>query len=193
MKSKKQQSAWLLAGAAAGIAAAWFGRQKLQLMKNGQDPVVEPSSAELPLGASADPDIDEELSRRLMPQDDTTGAALLGDQAPESTPADADAELDEIFRAELAEPAQTEGYDSIAPEDLGAAWLERATQALPEPHHAVIESGAPPVFEDALMSEASITSALAVDEELEELERLMDEERGTGEVELGNRRAQGRG
>lgn len=163
MKTKRQQSALLLAGAAAGAAAAWFGRRQLRLVSSTSEPVVEPTRAELPVGRSADPEIDQSLERRGLPQDETTGSALLGDASFDAGPAEA--ELQDIWQVELAEPQQVEGYDSLAPEDLGATWLERATQSGHEPHHAVLESGAPPVFEDAVMGEATLTSSHALEEE----------------------------
>lgn len=175
MKSKKHQSALLLAGAAAGAAVAWLGKRQLSLVSSAHEPLVEAPEAELPLGSSADPEIDHTLSRRLMPQDETTGSSLLGDAAPESTPGEAD--LDDIWRADLGELEQAEGYDSIAPEDLGATWLERATQTTHEPQRSVLESGAPPIFEGAVMSEATLSSSHAADDVEEAFDDAEDLER----------------
>lgn len=209
MRNRKTQSALLLAGAAAGVAAAWLGRRRLTLVPRGSEardlvprrgetrdlvprdsearelkprhgevpggePFFEPESAELPVGRSADPEIDDALSRRLLPQDDTTGATLLGEMGPDSGAGEVGMEEPWSSVPELAEPEQTEGYDAVSPEDLGSIWLERATQTTHEPHASVFESGIPPETEGAVMSEASITSAQALDE-VEALERITDE------------------
>lgn len=176
-KSRKQQSALLLAGAAAGVAAAWLSRRRSNLASAESQPLVESTSAELPLGRSADPDIDHGLSRKHLPQNETTGASLLGDEAPESTPAESS--LDDLWRAvpDLAEPEQAEGYDAIAPEDLGAVWLERATETEPDPHTPALESQLPPELEGALMSASSIRSAHALEtlDELDDLDAEVDD------------------
>jgi hypothetical protein len=98
-----------------------------------------------------------------MPE--VSSASLLGDAAPESTPADS---LDDLWRAvpDVAEPEQSDGYDATAPEDLGAVWLARATETEPDPRTPPLESGIPPELEGVLMSESSIHAA----HELEQLE-----------------------
>src|SRR5438045_2475323 len=118
-RSNRQKSGLLLAGAAAGVALAWMGRRRARVASipassvasEDQQAPVEASIAELPLGRSADPNIDHRLSREHLPQNDTSGASLRGDAAPESTPADS---LDELWRAvpDLAEPDQLDGYDA---------------------------------------------------------------------------------
>lgn len=172
-KSNRQKSGLLLAGAAAGVALAWLGRrrssaatiQEGSLASEDLQTPVAAASAELPLGPSADPTIDHELSRKHLPQNDTSGASLFGDEAPDSTPADS---LDDLWRAvpDLAASEELDGYDATAPEDLGAVWLERATETEPDPRTPPLESGIPPELEGVLMSEGSINAA----HELEQLE-----------------------
>jgi hypothetical protein len=99
--------------------------------------MVEPERPELPIGRSADPAIDDALSRTRSARDQTSGAALLAED--ESGPhAFRDLSLDEVWNATpgFAEGEQSEGYDAVTPEDLGAVWLERATQTTHEanPH-----------------------------------------------------------
>jgi hypothetical protein len=187
-KHRKQQSAFLLAGAAAAVTAAWLGRRHLSLVRGGRSaaqtppappseplPLVESPSAELPLGRSADPDIDRELSRKLLPQDETSGASLLGDTAPESTPAESS--LDDVWKAipDLAEPEQTEGYDAVAPEDLGTVWLTRATETETPTDAARAESQLSSELEGSLISEGSISSAHALDnvDDLDDLDAAL--------------------
>jgi hypothetical protein len=90
--------------------------------------MIEPDSAELPIGRSADPAIDVALSR--TGQDETSGGALLAEPAPRDRRSFSESSLDEVWNAMpgFAEDAQSEGYDAVEPEDLGAVWLERATQ-----------------------------------------------------------------
>ncbi len=131
MKNRKTQSALLVAGAAAGAAAAsWLGKRRhLEVAVDpSREHMIEPDSAELPIGRSADPAIDEALSRTR--QDDTSGSALLAEPLPRGKRSFDDASLDDVWNAMpgFAEDAQSEGYDAVEPEDLGAVWLERATQ-----------------------------------------------------------------
>jgi hypothetical protein len=99
--------------------------------------MIEPESAELPLGRSADPEIDASLSHGVEPGE-TSGASLRAeyDAAPRS--GDIDLALDDIWSSTpgIAEPEQSEGYDAVLPEDLGAVWIQRATQTTHEdrPH-----------------------------------------------------------
>ncbi len=130
MRNRKTQSALLVAGAAAGAAAAtWLGKQRhLVAIDTSREHMIEPDSAELPIGRSADPAIDDALSRTR--QDETSGGALLSEPAPRARRPFSESSLDEVWNAMpgFAEGAQSEGYDAVEPEDLGAVWLERATQ-----------------------------------------------------------------
>jgi hypothetical protein len=188
-KSRKTQSALLLAGAAAGVgvAAAWFGRRRLTLVRGGNSqrdtasprpelasapsprdierpPFVDAESAELPIGRSADPDIESSLSRKYLPQDDTTGTALFGDEEPESSPAEValDAGIWDAL-PELAEPGRGDGYDAVSPDELGSVWLERATETTHEPILAPAADHVPIELEGSLVSEASITNSHVAD------------------------------
>jgi hypothetical protein len=176
VKNRATQSALLVAGAAAGAAAAtWFGKRRLTAVNSEADEVVEPGSAELPVGRSADPDIDATLSRTLLPQDETSGAALLGE--PETTgelPSIArstNASLDGIWDAapSFAEGEQTEGYDAVAPEDLGSVWLERATQTTHDERPQLDDPSDASALEDLGVSEASRASSRPLDEDDDEI------------------------
>jgi hypothetical protein len=219
-KSIKTQSALLLAGAAAGVAAAWLGRRRLTLLSGGRSeadgaarsselapaphaldaeraPFVEPESAELPVGRSADPDIESALSRKYLPQDDTTGATLFGDEGPESGPAEValDAGIWDAL-PELAESGRTEGYDAVAPEELGSVWLARATETTREPILTPSADHVPIEIEGSLVSEASIANshvadggdtdlALEAEREAEEDEEIAEDD--LGELDLDER------
>lgn len=90
--------------------------------------MIEPDSAELPIGRSADPAIDDSLARTR--QDDTSGGALLSEPAPGGRRSFSESSLDEVWNAMpgFTDGEQSGGYDAVEPEDLGAVWLERATQ-----------------------------------------------------------------
>ncbi|MDF3070130.1 MAG: hypothetical protein K0R38_5731 [Polyangiaceae bacterium] len=172
-----------MAGAAAGLAAAsWLKRRQLVDVSTGSDELVEPESAELPIGRSADPNIDDALSRRLLPQDETSGAALLASNEPFANEAPTDASLDEVWNSlpGIAEGEQSEGYDAVAPEDLGAVWLERATETTHEARPHGSDPNEIPNVEELLVSEATLASAqmpdAALDEEEEDDEDEDDEE-----------------
>lgn len=199
MKNRKAQSALLVAGAAAGVvAAAWMNKRRLRAVPpleestppersalpsvDDSDPdlvgsLLEPESAELPIGRSADPEIDESLSRRYLPQDETSGAALLGDLEPSPESDAGDASLDEVWNSMpgLVGGEQTEGYDAVQPEDLGAVWLERATQTTHDERPHLSDPNDVPNLDALVMSEASRTSARALDD--------IDEEDGEDEEE----------
>jgi hypothetical protein len=124
-----------------GLSSARYSEiRDLSPVDTSRESMIEPESAELPIGRSADPDIDWTLSRSRLPQDETTGAALFGEAEPERRPhrSDLDLALDDIWSSTpgIAEPEQSEGYDAVLPEDLGAVWIERATQTTHEhrPH-----------------------------------------------------------
>ncbi|RYZ09055.1 MAG: hypothetical protein EOO73_04620 [Myxococcales bacterium] len=171
MSNRTTQSALVVAGAAAGLAAAtWLKRRQLVDVSTGSDELVEPESAELPIGRSADPDIDDSLSRKLLPQDDTSGAALLASNEPFASEAPTDASLDEVWNSlpGVAEGEQSEGYDAVSPEDLGSVWLERATETTHEARPHGSDPTEIPDLDSLLVSEATLASAQLVDEEEDE-------------------------
>jgi len=152
----------LVVGAAAGAAAiTWLNRRRLSVVNTSSDELIEPESAELPVGRSADPDVDADLSRQYLPQDDTTGGALYAER--ESLPSldepRSDA-LEDIWNPPGAEEGERgEAYDAVNPESLGAVWLERATQTT---HDARLEASDPsdlPELEGLTVSEASLSAA----------------------------------
>ena len=144
--------------------------------------LVEPESAELPIGRSADPEIDASLSRHLLPQDETTGAALMAEPESMSDATPSDAALDEIWNSlpGFAEGEQTEGYDAVTPEDLGAVWLERATQTTHEHLPHASDPSDTPTLESLGISEASIASSRSPDEEDED--EMDEDELGTDDA-----------
>jgi hypothetical protein len=139
--------------------------------------LIEPDRAELPLGRSADPDIDEALSRTNLPQDSTSGGALLGEEEPFARDAPTDGSLDEVWNSlpGIAEGEQSEGYDAVAPEDLGSVWLERATQTTREDRPHGSDPNEVPNLEDLLVSEATLATSQG-DEEADEDEDEADED-----------------
>lgn len=147
-------------GAAAGVAAAtWLNRRRLSLVNTSSDERVEPESAELPLGRSADPDVDEGLSRKLLPQDETSGGTLYAERESRLDESSRES-LDDIWNAgSIDEGERGEGYDAVNPESLGAVWLERATQTA---HESRLDAGNPnalPELEELMISEASLKTA----------------------------------
>ena len=202
MHNRKLKSALMVAGVAAGAAAAasWFGKKKKPALRavGGEDrealgelkssglssdrysdirdlspadtsreSMIEPESAELPIGRSADPDIDWALSRTRLPQDDTTGAALFAEPETESRSrrSDVDLALDDVWSSTpgIAEPEQSEGYDAVLPEDLGAVWIERATQTTHEHRPRESDPNEVPQLEE-LVSQSTYTASHSRDE-----------------------------
>jgi hypothetical protein len=181
VSKRKASSALVVAGAAvaASAAAAWLGSKrlrragpdKLESLESSDAPdpsydhLVERDSQELPIGHSADPEIDRELFH-TQPEDQTSGASLFGE--PEEPPRRGrdDAALDEIWNATpgFAEGEQTEGYDAVSPEDWGTVWLERATQTTHEDRPHPNDPNDVPDIEDLSVSEASHLSSLPPDE-----------------------------
>lgn len=127
--------------------------------------MIEPESAELPVGRSADPDIDASLSRTRLPQEETSGSSLLA-EAESNRSRDIDLALDDVWSAApgLAEPEQSEGYDAVVPEDMGAVWIERATQTTHEQRPHASDPQEVPQLED-LVSQGTIEAALAPDDD----------------------------
>lgn len=177
MSNRSTQSALVVAGAAAGLAAAtWLKRRNLVDVSTDSDEHVEPESAELPIGRSADPAIDDALSRKLLPQDDTSGAALLAGAEPFVNESTTDASLDEVWNSlpGIAEGEQSEGYDAVTPEDLGAVWLERATQTTHEARPHGSDPNDVPDLENLLISEATLASSRIDEEALDD--RIADDD-----------------
>jgi hypothetical protein len=177
------------AAVAASAAAAWLGSRRIRKPSPEQpassdsgaregdapdpsyDRLVERESQELPIGHSADPELDRELFH-TKPEDQTSGASLFGE--PEQPPRRGrdDAALDEIWNATpgFAEGEQTEGYDAVSPEDWGAVWLERATQTTHEDRPHPNDPNDVPDLEDMSMSEGSRNSSLPPDEREEAID-----------------------
>ncbi|HEY6081361.1 MAG TPA: hypothetical protein VIW29_21245 [Polyangiaceae bacterium] len=145
------------------------------------------------MGRSADPELDGPLSRRLLPQDDTSGATLRGApvdvEAPLSEPS-----LDDVWRSLAEDDAraaendgdrQSAGYDAVSPEDLGATWLGRATQTGDEvrPHGA---QGAAPSLEDSLVSEATLADSQSFEDEPEDAAVSDDDDESPDSQEIRN-------
>ena len=161
MRNRKTQSALVMAGAAVGAAAAtWLGKRRLTSVPT-RERMIEPESAELPLGRSADPQIDDTLSRTKLPQDRTSGATLLASERRFTDESTTDASLDEVWNSlpGIAEGEQSEGYDAVSPEDLGAVWLERATQTTHEDRPHGSDPNELPALEDLLVSEATLSTS----------------------------------
>ena len=172
--NRTTQSALLVAGAAAGVAAAaWIGKRRLTAVNPPSlelvedEELVEPESAELPIGRSADPDIDDTLSRHLLPQDETSGSALLGNPEPFADESTTDASLDEVWNSlpGVASGEQTEGYDAVSPEDLGSVWLERATETTHEARPHGTDPSDMPDLDNLVVSEATLASSHLLDDD----------------------------
>jgi hypothetical protein len=167
------------AAVAASAAAAWLGSKRLRKPSSGEresdgpdpsyDRLVERDSEELPIGHSADPEIDHGLFH-TRPEDQTSGASLFGEPEQPQRRGRDDAALDEIWNATpgFAEGEQTEGYDAVSPEDWGAVWLERATQTTHEDRPHASDPNDLPNLEDLSVSEASRNSSLPPDEREDE-------------------------
>jgi hypothetical protein len=145
-------------------------------VSTAHDERVEPESAELPIGRSADPAIDDALSRKLLPQNDTSGAALLASSEPFANETTTDASLDEVWNSlpGIAEGEQSEGYDAVSPEDMGAVWLERATQTTHESRPHGSDPNDMPDIAALLVSEATLASSQIDEEAIDE--RIADDE-----------------
>lgn len=98
--------------------------------------LLDPGAIEVPLGQSADPGIDYRLSHAKLPQPDSTGAALHRSETSagvhsEGTPDFEENTTDPMLTAQPMHerPLLDDAYDALAPDDLGAEWLARATEA----------------------------------------------------------------
>lgn len=172
MKNKTQQTAMVLAGVAAVGAAAWLGRRHLRLVPPpSETPRIEPPPIEAFLveGSAAS---ELEMAPDTMP-------------APSSIPAPSTSEdISDLWRVEpeLTElnEGDIEGYDAIAPEDLGSVWLSRATQTADDSsRRAPLEGELVLDLSDDSLGEASSDSVSATDSEhtldvLEAMERTTE-------------------
>jgi hypothetical protein len=158
--------------------------------------LIEADGPELPIGRSADPDIDYALQPSRPRQEETSGSALLAHSQgtrslSESLSLDESGSLDEIWDAtpSLSSGDQGEGYDAVSPEDLGSVWLQRATQTT---HEARPDSSDPadlPELEGFLVGEATLAAALpADDDDGEEKDESREDEDESREDEDGEGR-----
>jgi hypothetical protein len=177
VKNTATRPALWVAGAAVGAAALWLGKRHFSQVSASHGVISDESdeleagatereSGELPVGRSADPEIDAALLHPTLAVDTTSGASLFGEPEPPPSLHYREPALDEIWDAMpgIAEGEQTEGYDAVTPEDLGAVWLERATQTTHEDRPHVSDPADVPALEALSVSEASLASALALDE-----------------------------
>jgi len=204
VKHRTTQSALLVAGAAAGVAAlAWVGKRRLgaappspatdqdtqpnqddeqtavrrrpqpSQLDSGSDDylalisddLLEADRRELPLGRSADPAIDDELTSSGR-DDETSGAALFSEPEPDR-PVSEDISLDQIWDAAPRSEGDVlaEGYDAVTPEDLGSVWLQRATQTTHEDRPYTTDPSDPATLDELMISEATRASARPSDPE----------------------------
>lgn len=147
-------------------AVTWLGKRRLTSVSAHEPELIEPESAELPIGRSADPEIDGSLSRSSLPQDETSGGALLAKREPFADESTSDASLDEVWNSlpGIAQGEQSEGYDAVAPEGLGALWLQRATQTTHEDRPHGSDPNDVPELENLLVSEATLAWSHADDD-----------------------------
>jgi hypothetical protein len=132
--------------------------------------LIEADAPELPIGRSADPEIDDELWSTGR-QDETSGA-LISEPEPDR-PVSEDISLEQIWDAGAVsadEDPPTEGYDAVAPEDLGSVWLERATETAREDRLYTSDPADAVTLDDLLVSVATRASALPLDAEEPEME-----------------------
>lgn len=150
-----------------GLSSARYSEiRDLSPADSSRESMVEPESLELPIGRSADPDIDWALSRNRLSQDDTTGGALLSEPESRGRRSDIDLALDDVWSSTpgIAEPEQSEGYDAVLPEDLGAVWIERATQTTHEHRPHASDPSDVPQLED-LVSQSSVAASRSPDDD----------------------------
>jgi hypothetical protein len=136
-----------------------------------------PDSAELPIGSSADPEIDGALTHHRLAIDSTSGASFFGEPEPPPELHYRELPLDDLWNAlpGMSEGEQTEGYDAVTPEDLGAVWLERATQTTHEHRPHASDPSDIPNIEDLAVSEGSRHASMSLDEDQDEDEIRDDE------------------
>lgn len=133
------------------------------------DELVDPSAIEVPIGQSADAEIDTHFSRTKLPQADSTGASLqredVGTGVQEVSVSLYGGDTNENLTARPNQQVMPtdDAYDAVAPDDLGSEWLARATGVSQlESIDTTSEEQPPEAFlEDAMsvVSEASINAA----------------------------------
>jgi len=168
-----------------GLSSARYSEiRDLSPAETSRESMVEPESLELPIGRSADPDIDWALSRNRL-QDDTTGGALLNEPEPREQRSDVDLSLDDVWSSTpgISEPEQSEGYDAVLPEDLGAVWIERATQTTHEHRPHASDPTDTPQLED-LVSQSTYAASRSREEDDDFSVDVDDEQDVIGDDEL---------
>lgn len=134
--------------------------------------LLDPGAIEVPIGQSADPEIDHRLSHAKLPQPDSTGAALQKSETSvgvhsEGTPDFEENTTDPMLTAQPMHepPLLDDAYDALAPDDLGSEWLARATEASPYgPEEDFAEAQPPELLYEvgmAIVSEGSLNAASA--------------------------------
>lgn len=190
MKTSAATPALWVAGAAVGAAALWLGKRHFSQVSAshgellGQDSGEPdgPDSAELPIGHSADPEIDGALTHHRLAIDSTSGASFFGEPEPPPELHYREPPLDDLWNAlpGMSEGEQTEGYDAVTPEDLGAVWLERATQTTHEHRPHASDPSDIPNIEDLAVSEGSRQASMSPDEvEDDDDDEIRDDELDT--------------
>lgn len=132
--------------------------------------LVDPGAIEVPIGQSADAEIDTHLSRAKLPQADSTGACLRREDVGtgvQHVSMDPNAYLEANLTAcpnEQAIPTD-DAYDAVAPDDLGSEWLTRATEVGSLDSRSMTPEAEPPeVFLEggmSVVSEGSLNAANA--------------------------------
>lgn len=179
MKTTATTPAFWVAGAAVGAAALWLGKRHFSQVSASHGELADqdagesegPESAELPIGNSADPELDGSLSHTRLAIDATSGASLFGEPEPSPLRHFQEQSLDDIWNAlpGMSEGEQTEGYDAVTPEDLGAVWLERATQTTHEHRPHASDPSDVPDLEALAVSEGSLSATHSPDEDDDEI------------------------
>jgi hypothetical protein len=135
-------------------------------------PLRDLDALEVPLGHSADPDLDALLTDEATAALESTGSALRTSIAAsgvheELTPRQKrlDAQVSLTARPSDESLANDDAYDAVAPDDLGAEWLNRATEAGTLESRQSAREAMPPelMLESAMsgISEGSVNAASA--------------------------------
>lgn len=133
--------------------------------------LLDPGAIEVPMGQSADAEIDTHLSRAKLPQADSTGASLqredvgTGVQEVSVSLYGGDANENVTARPNEQAPQRDDAYDAVAPDELGSEWLTRATEVGSlDSSGTALEAQPPELFlEDGMsvVSEGSLNAANA--------------------------------
>jgi hypothetical protein len=171
----------VVTGAALGgaLATLWLARRRHDRLEafesdfsrdvtRGVKGRVEPEAAELPLGHTSDRDIDRKLNRTRLPQPESTGAVLFDEQLRYSGVYEAapvsDRDVSARPQAHAHRFASADDYDAVSPEELGTAFLARATESVSDVEGDDLNDLAEiPGFQVTTMSEASNDAALLPD------------------------------